>query len=377
MTALVSQPGGRVYACTSNPARVHLLDTGLASTGSYTSAVADAGHEARWGAISWDADNPAGTRVELKTRSGDRPSPDESWSAWSPPYAVDKGSSIASPAGRYLQWKAELSRLKSDAAPLLRRVRVTMLPENRPPTVAGLTVLAPAAPSIDTRPPRTAGALPEAAPPVLPVSDKTAASRTPAPAVEPPKGSRWIKWNAVDPDGDVVTASLWLRQRTAAAAPFAPLATGLTSSPYALDDSKLAEGTYEIRIDVDDGATNGPAHGLRDTDTIVSFLVDHTPPRIEVRRPAGPGPDESSGPVEVAATDAAGTIARGDYAFDASAGPWTPLPCKDGICDTPVESFRLDLPDSAKSLDVTIRVTDSAGNSATIDVPARDRKQGK
>ena len=88
VTALVSQPGGRVYACTSNPARVHLLDTGLASTGSYTSAVADAGHEARWGAISWDADNPAGTRVELKTRSGDRPSPDESWSAWSPPYAV-------------------------------------------------------------------------------------------------------------------------------------------------------------------------------------------------------------------------------------------------------------------------------------------------
>lgn len=376
VTALVAQPGGRIYACTSNPARVHLLDTGLTSTGSYTSTVVDAGHEARWGAIAWDAAIPEGTRLELKTRSGNRPTPDESWSDWSPPYSVEKGSAISGTGARYLQWKADLSRLKTDATPSLRHVKISLLPQNRPPAVTGLTVLATATPVAETRASKNAGVSAESPPSSAPGGDKSPGAKSTPAMIDPPKGSRWVTWNTSDPDGDRVTGTLRLRQRTAGASEFTVLAAGLTASPYALDDSKLAEGSYEIRLDVDDSDTNGRALALKETSSKVVFLVDHTAPQLETHRATGKETGDSPALLEVVASDASGTIARGEYALDAAAGPWNPLPCKDGICDTPLEYFMLDLPDSAKSVDVTIRVTDSAGNSASINVTARDRKQG-
>ena len=43
------------------------------------------------------------------TRSGNTATPDDTWSAWSGPYAVSEGEEIKSPNARYLQWKAVLT----------------------------------------------------------------------------------------------------------------------------------------------------------------------------------------------------------------------------------------------------------------------------
>jgi hypothetical protein len=52
---------------------------------------------------------------------------------------------------------------------------------------------------------------------------------------------------------------------------------------------------------------------------------------------------------------------------------WTYLPCKDGICDTQAESFRLDIAHPGPTARITIRVTDAEGNAATVEVTGGDR----
>ncbi|TLZ51006.1 MAG: DNRLRE domain-containing protein [Methanobacteriota archaeon] len=57
------------------------------STGLLDSRSLDAGGAATWQRIRWNANVPAGTSIEIRTRTGSSSSVDASWSAWSAPYA--------------------------------------------------------------------------------------------------------------------------------------------------------------------------------------------------------------------------------------------------------------------------------------------------
>ena len=83
---------------TSNPGKVFRLSPTRADRGTYTSDVRDAQTVATWGAIKWEAQAPAGTRVEISTRSGNTRTPDETWSDWSPAYTNAGGQPDHQPA---------------------------------------------------------------------------------------------------------------------------------------------------------------------------------------------------------------------------------------------------------------------------------------
>ncbi|MCS7064638.1 MAG: hypothetical protein NZL85_00030, partial [Fimbriimonadales bacterium] len=100
--------------------------------GIYLSPVLDAGQQARWGTIRWDALVPDGAQVEIQTRSGNTREPDASWSAWSAPYTNPEGSPILSPSARFLQVRV---RLSGNPAPQVRSLALTYIPANRPPEV--------------------------------------------------------------------------------------------------------------------------------------------------------------------------------------------------------------------------------------------------
>ncbi|HKY33407.1 MAG TPA: hypothetical protein VJV23_12790 [Candidatus Polarisedimenticolia bacterium] len=359
VTSLVAAPGGRTYATTGNPGRVYLLEGGGGSSGTYSSEVYDAGRTARWGAISWDADVPPGSRLELSTRSGHRPVPDSTWSAWSPPYASDRGSAIASPAARYLQWKATLSRVSEEASPAVHRVRVTLLPQNLAPAVKGLAVL------------RGGEAADPPARPSEPGQGAGEAGAAPAP-IDPPKGARWIVWEASDPDGDPISQSILIRKD--GEREFRPLVEGTAASPFALDQARMEEGRYTVKVEVSDRGVNPAPAALTDTALSESFLVDRTPPRAQTRRPqepAGPGPAI----LELDATDALSAILRAEYSLDPDkeGAPWLPLPCKDGICDTAAESFLLELSPGVAHGKVRVRIVDASGNETVVDAAAPPR----
>ena len=87
VTGFARDSKGNVIYATSNPGKVFRLSPQRAAEGTYTSLVRDAQTVADWGTLSWRASVPAGGRVDVFTRSGNTATPDDTWSAWSGPYA--------------------------------------------------------------------------------------------------------------------------------------------------------------------------------------------------------------------------------------------------------------------------------------------------
>ncbi len=95
----------------------------------YASDVLDAGALARFGRVEVE---PGSANFELLTRTGNVEQPVRGWSDWQPL----KDGAVASPAGRFLQWKAVL---RSNGG--LGSVGVNYLPVNAAPVVDDIVVV--------------------------------------------------------------------------------------------------------------------------------------------------------------------------------------------------------------------------------------------
>ncbi|MBW3624946.1 MAG: hypothetical protein KY468_16225 [Armatimonadetes bacterium] len=124
-----------LWAVSGNLAGIYRAEA-QRETGEYLSPVHDSKNPSRWGRISWQARIPKGGNVILETRSGNTADPDATWSAWSSAYTDSNGSSVASPRGRFIQYRAHLKAGEEGASPELKSVTVSYLSENRPPSVA-------------------------------------------------------------------------------------------------------------------------------------------------------------------------------------------------------------------------------------------------
>ena len=108
------------------------------SPGTFLSRVHNAGVPgADWGVLSYAADVPSGTSLELAVRTGDTPTPDGSWSTFAP---IASGENVAS-SGRYLQYRVQATSSAGLVTPELRSVTLpyTATPDTTPPTITGRT----------------------------------------------------------------------------------------------------------------------------------------------------------------------------------------------------------------------------------------------
>ena len=96
--------------------------TPYASAASFESRVFDSGANGYWDVLSWVADEPAGTGLAILARAGDTASPDGSWTAFT---AVPISGEELPVAGRYLQYRADLSTTDPTLTPLLHQLSVT------------------------------------------------------------------------------------------------------------------------------------------------------------------------------------------------------------------------------------------------------------
>src|SRR5205814_8093064 len=87
------------------------------SSGTFTSAVFNAGRVATWGTVNWDALLPAGTSIQILTRSGNTATPDGTWSGWTA--VPTNGGTVGSPAGQYLQYEVILTTSDPTVTPTL------------------------------------------------------------------------------------------------------------------------------------------------------------------------------------------------------------------------------------------------------------------
>mgnify|MGYP003349451365 CR=1 FL=1 len=95
VTSLWRDGRGRVYYATANPGTVYRLAADRAAKGTYESETHDAGMVSSWGTISWRGNTPAGSTIEISTRSGNADTPNDTWSDWSAPYTTATGSAIS------------------------------------------------------------------------------------------------------------------------------------------------------------------------------------------------------------------------------------------------------------------------------------------
>ena len=359
VTALVASTTP-MYVATSNVGRVFALDPTLAESGRYLSEAWDARTVARWGRIGWRATLPQGAKIEIATRTGNSAVPDDTWSEWSQPYAGADGSPIASPPGRFLQWRARLGRQGPGDGPVLSAVSVAYVQSNLPPVIKGLRVHPPGI--IRDRPIVSAEPDPEQlAFTGIRIGDPGPGS-APTPLSEKRvyvRGMRALEWEADDPNGDTLAFDLMFRGEAETA--WKPLARGLRDRYFAFDAMLLPDGLYRVRLDASDAPANAGAQARVTSLTGATILVDNTPPTVQVAAKRGPRP--ASVTIEVSATDNIGPLARADASLDATR--WSPLSPTDGLGDARTESYTLTLEGLRPGEHtVIVRVTDLLGNVA-------------
>lgn len=86
------------------------------ASGTFESRIFDGGRQTAWGAVSITANIPATTTLTTDIRTGDTPTPDNSWTAFTP---VSDGDDIPV-ASRYIQYRATLETTDQTITPELK-----------------------------------------------------------------------------------------------------------------------------------------------------------------------------------------------------------------------------------------------------------------
>lgn len=344
LVPVTGKDGDSVLATTANLGKVFRMARQPAASGTFESEVKDAGNLAAWGQIRWKALTPAGTAVELATRTGNSAKPDATWSEWSAGYASAAGQTITSPAAKYIQWKATL-RTAGGLSPVLQEVTVAYLPHNRAPEISELKIT----PRTGTGNGQSAGGAQRGV--------HITGTQTGGQAAQP-RGVD-ISWLASDADQDELSYNLYFRGE--AEREWKLIEKDLHQNYYQLGPNSLPDGTYRLRVVASDAAGNARAAARSDERISEPFLVDFTAPQIEVL-----GVDRSGAKATVRwkASDAASYLTKAELALDAEdAGPASPA---DGIVDSREETFSSEFDGlTPQEHLVTLRATDAAGNSGS------------
>lgn len=340
---------GSAVGTNSAAALYRLLDG--PRSGEYVSPVKDSGRTSRFGAFRWEGEAPAGTRVEFSFRSGESSVPDPTWSPWSPWTAGAQTTSVAAPTGRYLQWKV---RLETDRAelPSVRRVEAAYKNRNGAPVIENFLALGPSEVFA-----RSASGGSNVFETTAPDEKGIFTSLEESKGESPPrkllrKGYRTLTWKASDPDGDTLTYDIDFRpahsQRRLS------LRKGLRDTFYSFDTTALPDGDYVFRLTASDAESN-PEEKKTSSRESPSVRIDNTPPVIR-RLPGG------GATFDFEAADTASPILETEYSVDAK--EWIRIEPRDGISDSPTESYSIKLDPKWSGGFLLIRVTDAARNVA-------------
>ena len=103
------------------------IEQAYISSGTATSPVYDTGGSSDWHELSWSESLPIGTDITLEIRTGLTSTPDATWDNydWSDTFYDSPDSNpIIQSAGRYIQWKANLSTTNTNVTPVLEEVKI-------------------------------------------------------------------------------------------------------------------------------------------------------------------------------------------------------------------------------------------------------------
>ena len=362
ITAFHRDSRGQLYFATANPGKVFRVGMQRAPRGSYESDPRDAQVVSSWGAISWRGSTPGGSNVEISTRSGNTPTPDDTWSAWSPAYKDRNGSPIVSPKARYLQWRAVLTG-KGDS-PVLTSVTAAYLQRNLRPEVRSVT----AHPSgivfqkpFSTGDPDLAGFENQ----TTPDRKLTNSAMSPQSASSPSlgrrtyqKGLQTLVWRADDENDDEL--SYEIRYRREGETTWKVLRDDVREQILVWDTTTVPNGTYFVKIVASDAPSNAADGALAGEMDSAAFEIDNTPPQVTIQNARTDGPRPT---VTFEVSDDHSPILKVECSYDGL--EWRTIFPTDGIADSRTERYEVVLDRALGPRGLTIRVTDSMNNVVT------------
>ncbi len=309
--------------------------TGRADQARYLSDVLDAKAVSRFGKLTWVAQG----KVKIETRSGNTAKPGVGWSDWAVPSQIGKlgggneGGKIASPPGRYFQFRVALD----DDDARVRRVMAYYAPQNQPTTVQEVTVELAAKESLPTT--------------------KDGAAKPRSPVLK-------LKWKIENPDSD--DTIYVLEARRDGEANWRPISTGagkapLTATTFDWNTETYPDGWYRVRVTASDSAANSPDRALTSSQSTTMFAIDNTRPVIENLTVTYPTARARAADVLSAITE---------MAFSVDDGPWQIGTTADALFDDAVEDLQIGLPAGLARGPHTlaVRVADAAGNVGSTSV---------
>lgn len=321
--SLLAEPGGGLLIGTGDPGSVLRLSSEYATTGRLVSEVHDTRLISRFGSMSWHALQPPGTSIALQARTGNVGEPDETWSDWSPEQTDPANARVASPPGRFVQYRVKLTSTDPHRTPELRSVALSFRTSNLSPEITRVDV------------------------PDLSAADGTV------------RQTRLnLRWEATDPNDDELSFGVFIRKEGW------PEWIRLNEEPvternYAWETTAFPSGLYRVKVVASDRPSNSPDDALTRDRESVSFLVDHDAPHVGLTA-KGRG-------ARITLTDDLTRIARAEYAVDG--GRWTPIFPDDGLFDSHREEITLALPELAAGTHILmVKATDAAGNIGSGDL---------
>jgi hypothetical protein len=317
---------GKDVAFATDDAAAAYRATGRAAQARYLSDVLDAKAVSKYGKLAWVASG----KVKIETRTGNTAKPGVGWSDWQAPQQVSRigggaeGGKIASPSGRYLQFRAALE----DDAARVGKVMAYYVPQNQATQVQEVTV--------------------EGSGEKMPTL-KDSAAKPRSPVLK-------LKWKIENPDSD--DTQYLLEARRDGEANWRPISTGktpLTALTWDWNTETYPDGWYRVRVTATDAVANSPDRALTSTATSTMFAIDNARPAIEALRITYPR-------AQARASDSLSTIA--EMAFSVDDGPWQLGSTSDGLFDDLGEDLRIDLPANLPrgTHTLAVRVADAAGN---------------
>jgi hypothetical protein len=359
---------GGLLIGTGNTGKVYIL--GPSATHEYASDVLDAGAFSRFGRLEIE---PGSSAYDILTRSGNVEQPVRGWSDWQP---LADGS-VASPPGRFLQWKAVLH-----AGGVLGSVGVNYLPANSAPVVDDLVVV----PGARLNPQNLINPAAQTVNITFPSSSQSSTVTFDAGANQPLQATKdrtavTVRWAAHDDDGDTLVYSLYLRGD--GESQWLPLKKKIKEQACSFDPTLIPDGGYRIKVVASDAPSHTPGDALTGEKVSDRFEIDTTPPAIANLRAVGQqyicnGRDcPKPFLVSFDAEDSFSPIARAEYSLDA--GPWQHIDPAGKISDSKREhyEFRISLDVDAGKIGehlVTVRAYDrfdNVGVAKTV-IPAQE-----
>jgi len=365
ITAFQTGANGALYAATGNVGKIYQAGPGLAREGSLESDVFDAEFFSQWGRLSFEA-NLNGGGVAIAARSGNLDRPQKNWSPWSTAITEPKGDRVASPAARFIQWKATLTAGGAQS-PELESVDVAYLQRNMPPRIEAIEST-PAnykfpAPPAPPAPSQTLTLPPIGKPASSSGSSLSGDSGTPS--MQYAKGFTGARWAAADDNGDSLIFTVEIRG--VHETNWKLLKDKVREKYWSWDSTAFPDGEYRLRVTASDLPGNPPTEALSTSTVGDPFLIDNTPPRIG--RLAA---HQSNGKLQAAwtATDALSDIKKAAYSLDG--GDWTLAAPVTGLSDSHELAYDLTLDHIAPGEHtLAVRVEDDYDNQAVDKVVVR------